>query len=106
MLYIVEMFTISLLLTLLIELPIAWCMGFRKRSEFILAILVNLLTNPVAVLLHWLGIPQIPIEIAVVLTEAGIYLWFSKDHRWKISHPILLSILANLVSWIIGALIS
>ena len=103
--YLLEMFAVSLLLTLVIELPIAWCIGLRKDRELLLVTLVNILTNPAAVLLHWLGIPQIPIELLVVATEAGIYLWFSKDEKWNIPHPVMLSVLANGISWTAGILI-
>lgn len=105
MLYILKMFGISLLLTWLIELPVGWAMGLRGRKYIYLMLLVNLLTNPAAVLLHFLGIPQLPIEIGVVLAEALVYFWFSKDEKWKISHPIGLSIVTNGISWITGILI-
>lgn len=100
-----EMFVVSLALTLVMELPIAWLMGLRSRRLMVLAALVNILTNPAAVLLHWLGVPQIPIEIAVVAVEAAVYLWFSKDEKWNIPRPIMLAVTANLISWIVGLLL-
>ena len=103
--YILEMFGISLGLTLLLELPIGFAMGMRRKKHILLMILINVLTNPAAVLLCWLGVPQIPVEIAVFLVEAGIYYWFSKDDKWQIKHPILLALLANLISWTSGILI-
>ena len=103
--YILEMFCISLGLTLLIELPIGFAMGMRRKKHILLMILVNVLTNPAAVLLCWLGAAQPPVEIAVFLVEAGIYYWFSKDDKWQIKHPILLALLANLISWTSGILI-
>ena len=103
--YILEMFGISLGLTLLIELPIGFAMGMREKKHILLMILVNVLTNPAAVLLCWLGVAQIPVEIAVFLVEAGIYYWFSKDENFTIKHPILLALLANLISWTSGILI-
>lgn len=99
------MFGISLGLTLLIELPIGFAMGMREKKHILLMILINVLTNPAAVLLCWLGVAQIPVEIAVFLVEAGIYYWFSKDDKWQIKHPILLALLANLISWTSGILI-
>ena len=103
--YILEMFGISLGLTLLIELPIGFAMGMRGKKHILLMILVNVLTNPAAVLLCWLGVAQIPVEIAVFLVEAGIYYWFSKDENFTIKYPILLALLANLISWTSGILI-
>ena len=103
--YLLEMFGISLGLTLLIELPVGFAMGMRGKKHILLMILVNILTNPAAVLLCWLGVAQIPVEIAVFLVEAGIYYWFSKDEGFTIKHPILLALLANLISWTSGILI-
>lgn len=103
--YILEMFGISLGLTLLIELPIGFAMGMRGKKHILLMILINVLTNPAAVLLCWLGVAQIPVEIAVFLVEAGIYYWFSKGENFTIKHPILLALLANLISWTSGILI-
>ena len=103
--YILEMFGISLGLTLLIELPIGFAMGMRGKKYILLMILINVLTNPAAVLLCWLGAAQIPVEIAVFGVEAGIYYWFSKDEGFTIKHPILLALVANFVSWGSGILI-
>lgn len=103
--YLLEMFGISLGLTLLFELPVGFLIGLRGWKNVTLMILINVLTNPPAVLACWLGVPQLPVEILVVVLEALIYLWFSRDEKWKISHPIALSITANALSWISGILI-
>ena len=103
--YLLEMFGISLALTLLLELPVGYCFGYRNRKLLFLVCLVNVLTNPAAVLLHWLGFPQIPIEIAVVFLEAIIYLWFSRDEKWTIPYPVLFPVVANCSSWSVGLLI-
>lgn len=96
------MFGISFALTLLLELPVGFCFGYRSRRLLFLVFLVNVLTNPAAVLLHWLGIPQIPIEIAVIFAEAAIYSWFSGDDRWDIPKPVRFAVTANCISWGIG----
>lgn len=103
--YLLEMFAVSLLLTLALELPAAYFMGLRGRRAAKLVVLVNILTNPAAVLLHWLGIPQLPIELAVVAVEALVYGWFSGDERWNIPRPIILSAVLNGFSWSVGLLI-
>lgn len=103
--YLLEMFAGSLLLTLILELPIAWCMGLRSRRLLLLVLLVNILTNPAAVLIHWLGIPQVPIEAVVIAVEAAVYCYFSHDNKWEIPHPVLLALVANSVSWVLGVLI-
>lgn len=103
--YLFEMFTISLVLTWLIELTVATAMGLRGKKSIYLVLLVNLLTNPAAVLLCHLGIPQLPVEIAVIAVEALIYTSFSKDPRWQISHPIILSAAANMIAWFAGIIL-
>lgn len=103
--YLFEMFSISLGLTWLLELAVAACMGLRDRKSIFLVLLVNLLTNPAAVLLCYLGIPQLLVELAVIAVEACVYTSFSKDPKWQIPHPVILSAAANLVAWIGGMLL-
>ena len=94
----IEIFTMSLGLTLLFELPIAYLWGLRKR-ELLTVFMANLMTNPLAVALHLCGIPQIPIEIGVVLAEGAAYsLHFEK-------RPWLLAIFSNAISWGIGLML-
>lgn len=88
-------FAISLLLTLLIELPVAYAWGLRKKQLLTVAV-ANLMTNPLAVALHLWGIPQLPIELGVFAAEAAAYrLHFEKK-------PILLALVSNALSWGIG----
>ena len=103
--YLLEMFAVSLLLTLVLELAVAWCMGLQKGREIQLVILVNILTNPAAVLLCWLGLPQLPVEVTVVAVEALVYICFAKDKKWNIPRPVRLAVLANGISWSAGLLI-
>ena len=100
-----EMFGVSLVLTLLLELPLGWVMGLRGRKYLLLMLLVNVLTNPAAVLLHYLGLPQLPVELGVAALEAFIYLQFSKAEGWRIVHPVRLAVWCNLVSWLAGMLL-
>ena len=102
---ILTMFVLSFGLTLLFELPVCWLFGLHSRETLTLAFLVNLLTNPAAVFLSWLGIPQIPIEIAAVLTECYVYHAFSNHPGYSIRHPFALSLTANGVSYGLGLLI-
>ena len=93
-----EIFSVSLLLTLAIELPIAYLWGLRGR-ELVTVAVANVMTNPLAVALHLFGIPQLPIELGVVLLEGAAYrLHFEKK-------PVLLAIISNTLSWGIGILI-
>ena len=94
----IEIFALSLGLTLLFELPIAYLWGLRKRA-LLTVLAANLMTNPLAVALHLMGIPQIPIEIGVVLSEGAAYsLHFEK-------RPWLLAIFSNAISWGIGLIL-
>lgn len=102
--YYLLLFGLSLGLTILIEGIVGWCFGLRSRKQMVLLILVNLLTNPAAVWLHaFAQVPQIPIEIAVVIIECYVYHIFHKSHH--LPHPLLLSLTANSVSWGLGLLI-
>lgn len=100
MIWILLMFTLSLGLTLLIELAVARCFGLKSRDDRILVILVNVLTNPAAVWLHgfW-GVPQVPIELLVVIIEYYVY------YHFRIPRPLGLSLTANGISWGLGLLI-
>ena len=94
----IEVFAMSLGLTLLFELPIAYLWGLRRRA-LLTVLAANLMTNPLAVALHLMGIPQIPIEIGVVLAEGAAYsLHFEK-------RPWLLALVSNAISWGIGLIL-
>lgn len=104
MLYYPLMFGVSLGLTLVIEGLVGLCFGMRTREQLLLLVLVNVLTNPAAVwLCNGLGMPQIPIEILVVIIEYYVYHSFRKSH--SLPHPLLLSLTANGVSWGLGIIL-
>ncbi len=100
---------VSLLLTEVIELVFALVWGVRGR-ELWLVVLVNLLTNPLAVLgyallrnvlpwpLLWI---QLPIELMVFVLEALLYLRLSRTIR----RPLLFALCINLVSYGLGLVI-
>ena len=93
-----EIFAMSLGLTLLIELPIAYLWGLRK-GQLLTVMIANVMTNPLAVALHLTGLPQLPIELGVVLAEGFAYaLHFDK-------RPWLLAFLSNGVSWGLGLIV-
>lgn len=134
--WLIKMFGISLILTIIIEVAVAYCFRIRTVKKMLLITLVNVLTNPPAVLLHWLGniylqsIPdlylQLAIEVIVVVTEALIYQSFSytsvcsmlmnsdstkiSRHRqvtqWYIHHSLLFSFASNICSWVAGIILS
>lgn len=94
-----EIFMLSLGLTLLLELPMAYLWGLRGR-DLITVLAANVMTNPLAVALYLCGLPQVPIELGVVIAEGFAYsLHFEK-------RPWLLSLVSNALSWGIGLLLN
>lgn len=93
-----EIFALSLALTLLFELPVAYLWGLRGR-QLLTVLAANVMTNPLAVALHLWGIPQVPIELGVVLAEGFAYsLHFEK-------RPWLLALVSNALSWGLGLIL-
>lgn len=93
--WLIKMFVFSLIVTIIIEAAVAYCLRIRTIKKLLLITLVNILTNPPAVLLHWLGsiylqdLPdlylQLVIEIIVIVTEALIYQSFSNSSVCKVT---------------------
>lgn len=122
--YLIEMFGVSLFLTIVVELTVVFWVsrvrfplfGQRQGKGIALVVLVNVLTNPPAVLLCFLGrlyMPhiselwvQLAVEIMVVAVEACIYHSFAKEPQWQINRPILLAVIANMCSWLLGVVSS
>ncbi len=99
----------SLLLTVSLELLFALLFKIRGRT-LIIVILVNILTNPAAVVLFLLlcrhfsfsALAVVPVlEAVAFLTEALIY----KTRCRSIQHPFMFALGANLFSYICGAII-
>lgn len=122
--YFAAMFGVSLAATLSIELAVAWIMGVKTARGICIVLLANILTNPAAVLLNWIGsvlcpeqwstVCQIPIEIVVVAVESLVFWSFSagqgrgklqEDSGFAIRHPIRLAIVANGISWLAGVVL-
>ncbi len=107
-------FAISLFLTLLIEMSLSLLFGVRRKG-ILIVVLVNMLTNPVAVclcLLIRIAMPaqyylpiQIIIEILVVIVEGHIYHSFQGDQSVG-HHPWLMALILNIISYNIGLLIN
>lgn len=102
-----------LLLTIIIELIIALILGVRNKKDIINIILVNVITNPIVVMSQTLlyikfgyNIEMIGIailEVLVVLVEGLIY---KKVLNYKKINPIILSLILNALSFLIGELIN
>ncbi|MDZ4063989.1 MAG: hypothetical protein U1E22_04905 [Coriobacteriia bacterium] len=107
-----EVFLVPLLLTIAIETPILVIAGRGSKASWKAGILVNTLTNPVAVLVVLLSWPILiggygpadvvlvgAIEIAVVVVEWRVFRWVM---RWSNRRAIITSLVANVLSFGIG----
>ena len=101
----------SLALTLVLEVFFALIWGLRGRQELGTVALVNILTNPPVVLayhtavglLGWNAlVVKVVLETAAVLVEWRYYRLCSR----QLKRPFLFALLANLVSYVTGRLIS
>ena len=98
-----KIFALSLGLTLILELALALVWGLRGR-DLALCALVNVLTNPVVVLLHTLfpaGEVVLCLEAGAVLVEGAYYARYGA----RVPRPWLFSLCANLWSYSMGLLI-
>lgn len=111
---VLQMFLISLGLTILIELPLSLLFS-REKKSLLVVLLVNILTNPPAVLICFLTSVflsaklyypvQLAVEVLVVLTEGAVYYAFQKtDGLYR--RPFLQALILNAVSYGIGVLIN
>ena len=94
-----KIFALCLGLTLAIELPIAYLWGLRGRELLTVAV-ANVMTNPLAVALHLCSVPQVSIELGVVLAEGAAYSLHFEKRPWR------LAVISNAVSWGIGLILN
>ena len=101
---------VSLALTLVLEIGFFFIIGKRNKKDLLLVVLVNILTNPVVVLLYWLvvlytdwntTIIKIPLEAFAILTEWYYY----KNYGQGFKRPFMFSFAANMFSFLIGVLV-
>jgi hypothetical protein len=106
---IVRVLAVSLGFTIILEEALAWTAGIRNRWDMILIGLVNVLTNPAVVFIHYMyrahggrgrGLVFVTAaaELSAVIAEAFCY----KAAARNIRHPWMFSIGANLFSFIAG----
>lgn len=108
-----ELISFNLFLTLIIEVPVAFLLGVRKRKDVETVMFTNAVSNPVLItivflLLHfhiitgtW-NIWILLLEIVVFVTEGAVYRRFLQGGKLN---PFLLSFLANVCSFTIGAIL-
>lgn len=93
----------SLGLTLVFELAVALCWGLRRR-DLLLCVLVNVMTNPAVVLLHFMfPAPLVTalLELGAVGAEGFCYRRFGE----RVRRPWLFSLVANGCSFGLGLII-
>jgi hypothetical protein len=102
---------ISLALTVILETGFALLCGIRYKRDLILICLVNVITNPMVVLVYHFAVHFtvwkrayviIPLEIFAAAAEAIYYKLYAKE----VKRPFLFSASANLFSFGIGELIN
>ena len=106
-----KVLAVSLALTLVFEEGFALAWGLRGKRELGLAALVNVLTNPPVVLLHYTAVwlwgwnavlVTVVLEAAAVLVEWRCYRVYSE----QVKRPFLFALLANLFSYGAGCVIN
>lgn len=101
---------LSLGITLLFEVPLAFVLGIRKKIDLLCVVLVNIVTNPSLVLiLNLFSLRSVPpwyliagLEAAAVALEAFFY---QKCLSRCPMHPLLLSLILNGISYLGGYLL-
>ncbi|NPV90612.1 MAG: hypothetical protein HPY50_07570 [Firmicutes bacterium] len=97
-----------LLLTEIIEITAALVLGYRDRDSLAAVALINLITNPLANLLCWLGaflgVVSLPTMVFFIepLIVLGEWLLLFYTLRLNPGRLFLLSLLINLASFAIG----
>ena len=107
-------FLISLGLTLLIELSVAFLMKIRGKTELLIVALVNILTNPIVVFLVYFTIFRAPayrwpVEIALeilVIPAEGLIYRAAKRNGFAFPKPFLLALVCNLSSYGFGLILN
>ena len=101
---------ISLALTIILEAAFFLLSGKRNKKDLLLIILVNVLTNPVVVLVYWLVLVysfwnvyviQLPLEVIAVVAEGYCF----KKYGQEFKRPFLFAIAVNAFSYGTGILL-
>jgi hypothetical protein len=103
---------LTLILTLLIEVGIAYILGYRRKKELNFFLLANLVTHPLLSYFLWINLTLfiIPIsyfsliilEVIVVILESLLLYLGLRDKYLKI---FKVSLLINTVSFLLGLII-
>lgn len=100
---------VSLGLTLFIELTLATFLRF-SRADLVTVLLVNIVTNPLAVLLYTVLHTSIAVPAFILLIPIELLVFFGEGLTYRLGtdrkHPFLDSILLNAASCGFGLLIN
>ena len=101
---------ISLAATIILESGFFFLVGKRNKKDLLLVVLVNVLTNPIVVLLYWLSVLYTDINSVIVKAALEIFAvlvewYYYKRYAQDIRKPFLFSLAANAFSFAIGVLI-
>jgi len=100
----------SLALTLIIECGFFLATGKKNKKDLLLAVLANIITNPVVVLGYWLiylytnwstMLSKAVLELSAVVVEGNYY----RKYGQEFTRPFLFSLGANGLSFAVGHLI-
>ena len=105
---------ISLFLTIIIELSTSLILGIRRKKDLYVVILVNVCTNPVVVYianyLMLVGSSKLIYNTIVIIMEILVvfveYIMYNKYLREYNKSPLLLSLINNSTSYLIGIIIN
>ena len=101
---------VSLGLTLLLELGFALLCGVKQKRELLVVFLVNVLTNPAVVLLHYAarlwGWPVLPVTLALECAAVAVEWLCYRACSRTIPHPFRFALAANAFSYGVGCLIN
>ena len=101
------MIMFNLLLTIIVEVPLAFALGVRKMRDIRTVFLTNCVTNPTVVTIHFLmlhfGAEHATIWMTVIATEIAVVLCEGLVYRKMLPrgrlNPYVLSLILNACSY-------
>lgn len=93
----------SLMITLIIEVPVAFLFHARGK-DLLLAVLVNILTNPALVLLSELSGNRFFIQMILETVAWGVEGCYYKKYSVAMKHVFICSLCCNAASYCAGLL--
>ena len=108
----IESYLLALFLTLVIELSVAYFLGYRNKKAIITVVCVNLISHPLFCYFLWINLTldiipinyftMISLEVIITLLEA-ILLFYALKQKFLLM--LNLSFAMNFTSFVIGLII-